>query len=98
MLSCLKAITSLMKKLETKLSSFNQKELFTDIEMRLVPILASMETRAINIDASVFFKFSDILKVMCGDAIVCYSSSVFLCIPYNALNMKSRIVHIAFMF
>ncbi|GFN75676.1 DNA polymerase i [Plakobranchus ocellatus] len=51
-----------MKSLESKLVAYNQVALFKQIEMRLVPILVSMETRAISIDISVFVKFSDILK------------------------------------
>ncbi|RUS72236.1 hypothetical protein EGW08_020009, partial [Elysia chlorotica] len=61
-LSCFKSTPLLMKNLERNLVSLNQWSLFTEIEMRLVPILACMEMRAINIDVSVFLKFSDILK------------------------------------
>ncbi|GFR97839.1 DNA polymerase nu [Elysia marginata] len=61
-LNCFKATPLLMKNLKTKLSSLNQWALYTEIEMRLVPILACMETRPININVSVFLNFSDILK------------------------------------
>lgn len=61
-LNCLRATPLLMKNLETKLSIFNQWTLYTEIEMRLIPILACMQRRPIHINVAAFLEFSSILK------------------------------------
>ncbi|CAG5125614.1 unnamed protein product, partial [Candidula unifasciata] len=52
----------LMHNFRSKLKANKLWSVFTDIEMKLIPVLACMETQTIKVDTALFVKFSDILK------------------------------------
>lgn len=61
--SCLKLVPKLMHAFRDKLKADKLWPIFTEIEMKLVPILACMESHAIRVDTELFVRFSHILKV-----------------------------------
>lgn len=62
-LAYLQMAPKLMHSFRKKLKANKLWSVFTQIEMKLIPVLACMETRTIKVDTALFVKFSDILKV-----------------------------------
>ncbi|BFZ02404.1 hypothetical protein BsWGS_05443 [Bradybaena similaris] len=61
-LAYLQMAPKLMHSFRKKLKANKLWSVFTLIEMKLIPVLACMETRTIKVDTALFVKFSDILK------------------------------------
>lgn len=58
----LSSIVALHKFLDNKIKECNQQELFFEIEMPLITVLADMQKTGIAVDKNMLFEFSDMLK------------------------------------